>query len=325
MLRLAGVATLLDLLPAWPLGRFGISLRGWSALWPNPNTTRTPESRSQEPRGARGGHAPSPPGPRLHQTSGYSSPDQPPLRSAADCSRRPEPRRRASEPWRHYSALATNSRLCLPPRHSWEPTVLSPAPHHPGPTTTPYTRPGSPSAQLSLNHRSAPLLPLSLRSPQPGSLSGPQSQPSLPPVPPSTPAPIAPAPPGSPRLQPGPARRRGSSTSSSRGPAPSFPAEAEHAGRRRPPHEPRLCKRLLARRSLDPGCPFRRRRRDWRRAAAGPAPPGNGLGVPARLLREPRACAASLLQGARTSNAALGSPCCPPPTGCSNPADGEPG
>lgn len=159
---------------------------------PEPRTRRTQQS-------PHGGHAPSP-SPRPHrlstsQTLGYSSPTCFP-RSAADCFWRPEPRPRASEPWRHCSALAPNSRLChlhgtaenpqplarIPISRDPPPSArgllpstqfpISPDPSQPRPCSPQsgpcFSQPSSPSARLSLNLGPAPLSPAL---PQPNSSS----------------------------------------------------------------------------------------------------------------------------------------------------------
>lgn len=144
-----------------------------SLAGPEPRTRRTQQS-------PHGGHAPSP-SPRPHrlstsQTLGYSSPTCFP-RSAADCFRRPEPRPRASEPWRHCSALAPNSRLCHLHGTAENPQPLARIPISRDPPPQPVVcspQPSSPSAWIPLSPGPAPLSlgPASLSPvpPQPGSL-----------------------------------------------------------------------------------------------------------------------------------------------------------
>lgn len=73
--------------------------------------TQNRKNSAESTRGTRPFPEPTAPPPLHKPDLGLLQPDLLP-RSAADCFRRPEPRPRASEPSRHYSALAPNSRLC---------------------------------------------------------------------------------------------------------------------------------------------------------------------------------------------------------------------
>lgn len=249
-------------------------------------------TRKTQPRSPRGGHAPSQAGTQDSSVPGPTVPrphGQPDLGLLLARSASPPSRSPSSAP--RLSAPPLSPGLQLPPlaKHPFSPGTarLSPTPLQPGPRNPsarlPLDSPRLSPAHLGSRPLSSPLL-LSARPPPTSPSARPCSSKLAPPLnsPPLSPAwlPSASAPTDPPRrlhlLRP---RSRAF-----------FPAEAQPCSRR--PRAPPLCKRL-SRQPPDPSSPFRCRRRDWRCASAGPAPPGNGLGVPTRL-REPRACAASL-------------------------------